>query len=178
MLSINLPPMLSSTPQALVSKSVPLSTAVGIFKLTLADLTRLRSQLPSGEGAPRLSTYVILAAHVWRCVSLAYSLPPEQPTKLFCATDGRQRLQPPLPDGYFGNVIFTATPLAEAGKVTSGLADGAAVIQGALDRMDSDYCRSVLNYLGMQPDLSAMLPGEHFPVSEPGAHQLDTAACP
>ncbi|RLM64433.1 uncharacterized protein C2845_PM16G11760 [Panicum miliaceum] len=117
MLSTNLPPMLSSTPQALVSKSVPLSTAVGIFKLTLADLTRLRSQLPSGEGAPRLSTYIILAAHVWRCVSLAYGLPPEQPTKLFCATDGCQRLQPPLPDGYFGNVIFTATPLAEAGKI-------------------------------------------------------------
>ena len=28
------PPMLSSTPQTLASKSVPLSTAVGIFKLT------------------------------------------------------------------------------------------------------------------------------------------------
>jgi len=68
-------PMLSSTPQALASKSVPLSTAEGIFKLTLADLTRLRSQLSAGEGASRFSTYVILAAHVWRCVSLAYSPP-------------------------------------------------------------------------------------------------------
>ena len=89
-------------------------------------------------------------------------LPCIQPTKLFCATDGRHRLQPPLPDGYFGNVIFTATPLAEAGKVTSGLANGAAGIQGALDRMNSNYCRSVLNYLGMQPDLSAILPGDHI----------------
>ncbi|CAL5068716.1 unnamed protein product [Urochloa decumbens] len=155
------PAMLSSMPQAFASKSVP-PAAVGIFKLTLADLTRLRSQLPAGECAPRFSTYVILAAHVWRCVSLAYGLPPKQSTKLYCATDGRQRLQPRLPDGYFGNVIFTATPLAEAGKVTSGLADGAAVIQGALDRMDNDYCRSVLNYLGMQLNLAAMLPGDHI----------------
>ncbi|CAL5031194.1 unnamed protein product [Urochloa decumbens] len=155
------PAMLSSMPQAFASKSVP-PAAVGIFKLTLTDLTRLRSQLPAGECAPRFSTYVILAAHAWRCVSLAYGLPPKQSTKLYCATDGRQRLQPRLPDGYFGNVIFTATPLAEAGNVTSGLADGAAVIQGALDRMDNDYCRSVLNYLGMQPNLAAMLPGDHI----------------
>uniref|UniRef100_K3YCM5 Uncharacterized protein n=1 Tax=Setaria italica TaxID=4555 RepID=K3YCM5_SETIT len=119
------PAMLSSTPHPLAPKSVPPSPAVGIFKLTLADLTRLRSQLTAGECAPRFSTY------------------------------------PPLPD-VFGNVIFTATPIAEASKVTNGLADGAAVIQGALNRMDNDYCRSVLNYLGMQPDLSKMLPGDHI----------------
>ncbi|KAG0526499.1 hypothetical protein BDA96_06G151300 [Sorghum bicolor] len=155
------PAMLSSTPQFLASKSKPPATAVDIFKLTRSDLGRLRSQLAAGEGAPRFSTYAVLAAHVWKCVSLARSLPPEQPTKLYCATDGRQRLQPPLPDGYFGNVIFTATPLAEAGKVTSGLAEGAAVIQGALDRMDNDYCRSALDYLELQPDLSALVRGAH-----------------
>ncbi|XP_044967055.1 hydroxycinnamoyltransferase 1 [Hordeum vulgare subsp. vulgare] len=155
------PAMLSSVPQALGGKPVPPPTAVDIFKLTRSELGRLRSQLPTGEGAPRFSTYAVLAAHVWRCVSLARNLAPEQPTKLYCATDGRQRLQPPLPEGYFGNVIFTATPLAEAGKVTSGLAEGAAVIQGALDRMTGDYCQSALDYLEMQPDLSALVRGAH-----------------
>ena len=155
------PAMLSSVPQALGGKPTPPPTAVDIFKLTRSELGRLRSQLPTSEGAPRFSTYAVLAAHVWRCVSLARNLSPEQPTKLYCATDGRQRLQPPLPEGYFGNVIFTATPLAEAGKVTSGLAEGAAVIQGALDRMTSDYCQSALDYLEMQPDLSALVRGAH-----------------
>ncbi|BAF15139.1 hydroxycinnamoyltransferase 1 [Oryza sativa Japonica Group] len=156
------PAMLSSVPQSVTAnKTTPPPTAVDIFKLTRSDLGRLRSQLPSGEGAPRFSTYAVLAAHVWRCVSLARGLPSEQPTKLYCATDGRQRLQPPLPEGYFGNVIFTATPLAEAGKVTSGLADGAAVIQEALDRMNDSYCRSALDYLELQPDLSALVRGAH-----------------
>lgn len=46
---------------------------------------------------------------------------PEQHTNLYCATaDGQQWLQPLLPDGYFASVIVTATPLAEAGKVSSG----------------------------------------------------------
>jgi shikimate O-hydroxycinnamoyltransferase len=153
------PAMLSSTPQTLISK--PPATAVDIFKLTCSDLGRLRSQLPTGESAPRFNTYAVIAAHVWKCVSLARGLPSEQPTKLYCATDGRQRLQPPLPEGYFGNVIFTATPLAEAGKVTGGLAEGAGVIQAALDRMGDDYCRSALDYLELQPDLSALVRGAH-----------------
>ncbi|GJN10161.1 hypothetical protein PR202_ga28230 [Eleusine coracana subsp. coracana] len=65
-------------------------------------------------------------------------------------------LHPPLPDGYFGNVIFTIAPIAEARTVIGGLADGAAIIQAALDRMDSDYCRSALGYLDQQLDLSAL----------------------
>lgn len=102
----------------------------------------------------------MLAAHVWRCASLARGSRGAA-HKLYCATDGRQRLQPSLPDGYFGNVIFTATPLAEAGRVTGSLADGAATIQSALDRMDSGYCRSALDYLELQPDLSALVRGAH-----------------
>ncbi|KAG8082559.1 hypothetical protein GUJ93_ZPchr0014g46879 [Zizania palustris] len=155
------PSMMSSSSLSVTAKATLPPTAVDIFKLTCSDLGCLRSQLPSGEGAPHFSTYAVLAAHVWRCASLARGLSPEQPTKLYCATDGRQRLQPPLPEGYFGNVIFTATPLAEAGKVTSGLADGAAVIQAALDRMNDDYCRSALDYLELQPDLSALVRGAH-----------------
>ncbi|RLM79624.1 hypothetical protein C2845_PM12G11990 [Panicum miliaceum] len=156
------PAMLSEPPQApLTAKPATPPTAVAIFRLSRAELGRLRSQVPPREGAPRFSTYAVLAAHVWRCASLARGLPADQPTKLYCATDGRQRLQPPLPDGYFGNVIFTATPLADAGTVTAGVAEGAAVIQAALDRMDDGYCRSALDYLELQPDLSALVRGAH-----------------
>jgi hypothetical protein len=58
-------------------------------------------------------------------------------------------------------VIFTATPLADAGTVTAGVAEGAAVIQAALDRMDGGYCRSALDYLELQPDLSPLVRGAH-----------------
>ncbi|CAL5020951.1 unnamed protein product [Urochloa decumbens] len=158
------PAMLSEPPpQApLTAKPVTPPAAVAIFKLSRADLGRLRSCIPApAPGAPRFSTYAVLAAHVWRCASLARGLPADQPTKLYCATDGRQRLQPALPEGYFGNVIFTATPLADAGTVTAGVAEGAAVIQAALDRMDDGYCRSALDYLELQPDLSALVRGAH-----------------
>ncbi|KAF8701511.1 hypothetical protein HU200_033535 [Digitaria exilis] len=135
---------------------------LSIFKLTPLDLSRLRSQLPKGGGAPHFSTYAILAAHVWRCTSLARGLAPEQTTKWYCATDGRQRLQPPLPDGYLGNVVFTAAATAEAGRVTSGLADAATIVQEALNRMDNEYCHSALDYLGLLPDVSAVSRGDNL----------------
>ncbi|VAH70529.1 unnamed protein product [Triticum turgidum subsp. durum] len=149
------PAMLSSKPQDVSSPD----TAVDIFKLTSSDIGRLRSQLPTGDDMPRLSTYTLLSAHVWRCVSLSRGLPSDQPTKLYCAIDGRKRLKPPLPDGFLGNVLFTATPIVEAGKVTRGLADAAKIIQMELDRMNDDYCRSALDYLELQPDLSALVRG-------------------
>jgi shikimate O-hydroxycinnamoyltransferase len=72
---------------------------------------------------------------------------------MLSAASGRRRLQPPLPDGYFGNVIFTAAPVADVRDVTTvgGLAGAAAV-----DRMDDAYCRSALDYLELQPDVSAL----------------------
>ncbi|OEL32018.1 Shikimate O-hydroxycinnamoyltransferase [Dichanthelium oligosanthes] len=160
----------STTPPQLLSSSEPTTrppatTAVGIFKLTRADLARLRSQLPvAGDGHSarrRLTTFAVVAAHVWRCACLARGLPPEQPTMLLSAVSGRRRLRPPLPDGYFGNVVFTAAPLADVGTVTGGLAGAAAVVQAAVDRMDDGYCRSALDYLELlqQPDLSSLARG-------------------
>lgn len=131
------PPAMASTSPSTepATKTLP-PTAVNIFRLTRTQLGALREKLP--PTAPRLSTYSLLAAHVWRCVCLARGLPPDQMTKMYIATDGRARLSPPLPEGYFGNVIFTATPIASCEEVVLG---GAEKIQDALARMDDKYCR-------------------------------------
>lgn len=144
---------LASTP----SKSND-AVSVSIFKISPQQLSVLKSKVMS-----KYSTYALLAGHVWRCACIARELPVDQTTKLYCATDGRTRLQPPLPEGYFGNVIFTTTPIVEAGEVTGddGLEAAAARIQIALGRMDDEYLRSALDYLEVQPDLSKLVRGAH-----------------
>ncbi|KAG1364386.1 Hydroxycinnamoyltransferase 1 [Cocos nucifera] len=133
--------------------------AVNLFKLTRAQLDVLRAKAPKGSGSS-YSTFVLFAAHVWRCVCLARELPPDQPTKLYVAVEGRQRLRPPLPAGYFGNVLFTATPVAEAAEVVGG--EGAAGrIQAVLAGMEDEYLRSALDYLHVLPDLGALVRGAH-----------------
>ncbi|KAA8540557.1 hypothetical protein F0562_024524 [Nyssa sinensis] len=154
-------PAMKVPPEAIKSQSVPEST-VSIFKLTRDQLNTLKSKSKENGNVINYSSYEMLAGHIWRCACKARGLPDDQETKLYIATDGRSRLQPSLPPGYFGNVIFTTTPMAVAGDLQSKpLWYSASRIHDALKRMDNDYLRSALDYLELQPDLKALVRGAH-----------------
>ncbi|EPS67739.1 hypothetical protein M569_07035, partial [Genlisea aurea] len=134
-------------PPQMKSAAAAPETVEAIFKLTRKQIASLKAQ----HGDNTLSTYVILAAHIWRCACSARALPEDQETQLDIAVNGRSRLRPPLPPAYFGNAIFTATPLSVAGDVTGKpLRHSAAKIQEALWRMDDEYLRSALDYLELR----------------------------
>ncbi|XP_078443605.1 HXXXD-type acyl-transferase family protein [Wolffia australiana] len=149
------PPIMKTT----VSSTNP---AVAMFKFTPEEMNALKAKAREHGKGEKYSSYALLAGHVWRRVSEARGLEEDQMTKLFIATDGRTRLKPALPEGYFGNVIFTATPVAEAGPLVTGPVTAAArKIQNALNRMDDEYLRSAVDYLELQPDLSKLVRGAH-----------------
>uniref|UniRef100_A0A0K8WMF2 Hydroxycinnamoyl-CoA shikimate/quinate hydroxycinnamoyl transferase n=1 Tax=Acacia koa TaxID=468172 RepID=A0A0K8WMF2_ACAKO len=136
--------------------------AVSIFKMTRDQLNALKAKSKEAGNTITYSSYEMLAGHVWKSTCKARALPDDQETKLYIATDGRSRLQPPLPPGYFGNVIFTATPMAMAGDLMSKPTWFAASrIHNALSRMDNEYLKSALDYLELQPDLKALVRGAH-----------------
>ncbi|XP_010527105.1 PREDICTED: shikimate O-hydroxycinnamoyltransferase [Tarenaya hassleriana] len=144
------------------SKAGPDNTTVSIFKLSRDQLNALKAKSKEEGNTINYSSYEMLSGHVWRSVCKARGLADDQESKLYIATDGRSRLRPPLPPGYFGNVIFTATPVAVAGDLHSKPTWYAAgQIHNALVRMDNEYLRSALDYLEMQPDLSALVRGAH-----------------
>ncbi|KAG5563984.1 hypothetical protein RHGRI_000229 [Rhododendron griersonianum] len=144
------------------------SLGVG-FQHTLVDgmsalsfINTLKANSKDDKNPERYSTYETLAAYVWRCSCIARGLGDDQATKLYISTDGRSRLHPPLPPGYFGNVIFTAISLALSGDLRSNpLNSTMTKIRTALSRMDDDYLRSTLNYLALQPDPTALVRGAH-----------------
>lgn len=104
------------------------------------------------------STYVILTAHIWRCACKARGLSNDQATKINISTDGRNRFRPPIPPGYFGNVIFQATPIALSGDLSSEpLAHTAERIHKAIKRMDNEYLRSAVDYLETVDDLTTVM---------------------
>ncbi|KAJ0833896.1 putative quinate O-hydroxycinnamoyltransferase [Helianthus annuus] len=154
------PPM-KTAPKTTNDETVP-ETAVSIFKLTRDQLNALKAKSKEAGNTISYSSYEMLSGHVWRCVCKARGLPDDQDTKLYIATDGRARLRPSLPPGYFGNVIFTTTPIAVAGELQAKPTWYAAgKIHDALARMDNDYLRSALDYLELQPDLKALVRGAH-----------------
>lgn len=142
------------------SDHIPVSTC--ILRLTFDQLNTLKSKGKS-DGNVHHSTYEILAAHLWQCACKARGLQNDQLTKLYVATDGRSRLIPPLPQGYLGNVVFTATPIAKSGELENEpLAKIARRIHTELAKMDDEYLRSALDYLEVQPDLSALIRGPTY----------------
>ncbi|KAL3528991.1 hypothetical protein ACH5RR_008313 [Cinchona calisaya] len=97
---------------AQTAKSDQNSTAVSIFKLTKEQISALKTKSKEDRNTVNYSSYEMLAGLIWRCSCKARGLEDDQGKTLYIATDGRSRIRPSLPPGYFGNMIFTATPLA------------------------------------------------------------------
>ncbi|KAM3383483.1 hypothetical protein P3S68_009058 [Capsicum galapagoense] len=141
--------------------TVPKSCTNAIFKITSDQLTLLRTRSEEHEG----TTFEVLAAHIWRCMSKARGLDDDQLIiKLKINTDGRTRLCPPLPQGYLGNVVFTAMPMAKSGELQSEpLTITARRVHDAVARMNDEYLRSAIDYLELIPDLSKLILFPNFP---------------
>ncbi|XP_071737150.1 shikimate O-hydroxycinnamoyltransferase-like [Rutidosis leptorrhynchoides] len=150
-------------PPSLITPSQPKKGAsTSILRLTFDQINNLKLK-GKGDGSVFHSTYEILAAHLWRCACKARGLPNDQPTKLYVATDGRSRLIPPLPPGYLGNVVFTATPVAKSGDFEfESLADTARKIHNELGKMNDVYLRSAIDYLETVDDISSLVRGPKY----------------
>ncbi|CAI0375960.1 unnamed protein product [Linum tenue] len=100
------------------------------------------------------STYEVMAAHIWRCVTVARRLADQRkPITLHISVDGRQRFNPPLPPGYFGNCVFHAKAVASPAELASeSLEKTAERIRRAIGRIDDGYMRSVIDYLDRPGD--------------------------
>ncbi|CAK9159035.1 unnamed protein product [Ilex paraguariensis] len=143
-------------------QSPPKTTSTAILRITADQLAILKTKLKGEKDQKRYSTYEAMAAHLWRSACMARGLPDDQDTKLYIATDGRSRLIPPLPPGYFGNVLFTTTSTAPSGGIQSEpFRSTVDRIHNALSRMGDDYLRSALDYLELQPDPTALIRGAH-----------------
>ncbi|KAK9940621.1 hypothetical protein M0R45_017273 [Rubus argutus] len=147
------------------------ATSVSVFRFTREQLNVLKAKSTAttkeeDSDGKKYTSFELFAGHVWRCACKARELADDQVTKLYVAVNGRPRLQPPLPHGYFGNVIFQATPTALAGDLISKpISYAASCIHNAVVRLDNDYIRSALDYLEVQQphqDLSILSRGIQY----------------
>ncbi|XP_026382278.1 omega-hydroxypalmitate O-feruloyl transferase-like isoform X2 [Papaver somniferum] len=83
------------------------------FKSFIFDpvkLKQLKTKAMEDGVLQTCSTFEALTAYMWRTRCQALKLHPDQIAKLYFAVDGRDRIDPPLPKGYFGNgAMFMGT---------------------------------------------------------------------
>ncbi|OEL18276.1 Shikimate O-hydroxycinnamoyltransferase, partial [Dichanthelium oligosanthes] len=107
-----------------------------------------------------VSTFCALSAHVWRCVCVARGLPADATTRLTLPANIRGRMEPPVPDSYFGNAIIWVGTSGMVRDITSeGLADTAGRIRGAVRRMDDEVVRSAIDYFELAEKNGQPMPG-------------------
>lgn len=111
-----------------------------VFKFSESAIDQIKSKLNANpsDGSKTFTTFQCLSTHVWHAVTRARQLKPEDYTVFTVFADCRKRVDPPMPDSYFGNLIqaiFTVTP---AGLLLANPPEfGAGLVQKAIQMHDS-----------------------------------------
>ncbi|KAG8473816.1 hypothetical protein CXB51_035897 [Gossypium anomalum] len=73
------------------------------------EVSLLRSLLPLH--LRHCTKFELITACLWRCRTIAINLDPDEQVHLLCIANVRSKFNPPLPSGYYGNVVVSATAI-------------------------------------------------------------------
>ncbi|XP_010545447.1 PREDICTED: shikimate O-hydroxycinnamoyltransferase [Tarenaya hassleriana] len=158
------PPFQIPTLKSSIYRSAPeTESMIATLRLTPLQLNALRTKVDGSDG--QYSLYEILVAHIWRCACFSELKEKEHVTRLHIILDGRTRLEPKLPKGYVGNVLFHARPAVLSSDLRGErFGKTAERIRGEIRKMRNDYLRSAIDYLENHPNLEELVPGEGNPI--------------
>eukprot|EP01018_Ginkgo_biloba_P004953 Gb_32655 [translate_table: standard] len=79
------------------------------------EIASLKQQM----GGAKCATFEVLSACMWRLRTRVLNLPADQELRLIFLLNARPKIKPPLPSGYYGNVISVTCAKARAGDVAN-----------------------------------------------------------
>ncbi|CAL1387903.1 unnamed protein product [Linum trigynum] len=115
---------------------------------TLDFLSKLKSRCSASSTKP-YTTFVSVAAHLWRTVTKARTLAGSESTRIRISIDGRTRMvnDPQIPDDYFGNLVLWAFPTSRVDDLlTQPLPYAAKLINDAVVGVDDGYFKSFVDF--------------------------------
>ncbi|KAJ3695647.1 hypothetical protein LUZ60_001024 [Juncus effusus] len=133
----------------------PNQYVTGVFKLSNDQVASLKSRCGSGP----ISTYIAVAAHVWKCTCKSQELPEGTEARMLLPADVRARLEPSLPKNFLGNAVVFVAAAANVSDMVSDSSNAylAERIKGAIGRVNDGYVRSLIDYLE-KVDIATMSP--------------------
>ncbi|CAG8655947.1 9009_t:CDS:2 [Racocetra fulgida] len=155
-------------PHALTNKSL----TTKIFRFCQEDLKRLHIYYSAGiPNGCWISTNDALVAHFWRTITRARNI--DLNTEVFCsiAFNGRDRLNPPIPKSYYGNVVFQVCQKMLVSQLINGSPSSVALqVRKAITEINDSHMRSIIDWVEQQPDKSLiseciMFNGEDFGIT-------------
>lgn len=114
-----------------------------IFRFSEETVDKIKSIVnsnPPSDGCKPFSTFQSLSTHIWCHVTHARKLKPEDYTVYTVFADCRKRVDPPVPDSYFGNCIQAIFTVTAAGLLMENPPEfgAATIIQKAINAHDAN----------------------------------------
>ncbi|TMW96828.1 hypothetical protein EJD97_006706, partial [Solanum chilense] len=88
-----------------------------VFHFTKESVAKLKAKANLEMNTTKISSLQAVLAHVWRSVIRCRHLDLSEETTFEVSIDMRERLNPPLPEGFFGNAICPATVTIKTGEL-------------------------------------------------------------
>ncbi|KAI7732268.1 hypothetical protein M8C21_024453 [Ambrosia artemisiifolia] len=83
----------------------PLQLKERFFDFSSYSISKLKAKANAECNTQKISSLQAVSALLWRCITRARRAPPDTETTCKLAISNRHRLNPPLPDDYFGNPV-------------------------------------------------------------------------
>ncbi|TKW20154.1 hypothetical protein SEVIR_4G067300v4 [Setaria viridis] len=116
------------------------------FHMSDARVEALRARL-ADEAGLRLTTFEVVAAFIWRAKVKANGTSSGEVVKMVYSMNISKLVDPPLLDGYWGNVCVPVYVALAAGDLTAQpLAATAALIRKSKQAVDDEYVRSYIDF--------------------------------
>ncbi|PNX98417.1 HXXXD-type acyl-transferase family protein [Trifolium pratense] len=80
-----------------------------IFHFSAKSIAKLKTKANLESKTTKISSFQSLSALVWRSITRVRQLPYDKKTTCKLALNNRTRMAPPLPNGYFGNSLYTVS---------------------------------------------------------------------
>ncbi|GAB4827618.1 hypothetical protein Ancab_034501 [Ancistrocladus abbreviatus] len=91
------------------------------------------------------TSFEVISAHVWRCWAKALNMPSNQTLKLLFSINIRNRVNPNLPTGFYGNGFVLGCAQTTVNDLEEkGLEHATRLIRKAKERVDEKYVREVI----------------------------------
>uniref|UniRef100_A0A0E0BF17 Uncharacterized protein n=1 Tax=Oryza glumipatula TaxID=40148 RepID=A0A0E0BF17_9ORYZ len=128
------------------------SALLDALSATLSHFPLLTARIERRGG--RRQVHHTVSAHVWKKITAVRGLDAGARTSVNVSVNGRARLgTAAVPNGFFGNLIITASSGATARELTTGtLADAAALVRAGIRAVDRRYFQSFIDFGALHVD--------------------------
>ncbi|CAA0841253.1 Shikimate O-hydroxycinnamoyltransferase [Striga hermonthica] len=128
---------------------------------------KARASSANGMGKRPFSTFESLVAHLWRAITRARGLCGAETTQVRVSVDGRARLNPRVPDEYFGNLVLWAFARAKVEDLLrEPLSYAARVLHEAVGKVNDRYFKSFIDFTNHNVRKEDLVPNAESDMNE------------